>query len=92
MTREEAIKYIKAMNDTLDTLSENQLMIALDMAIEALKEPKQGEWIWKFDEKTGITGWHCSECGYPHSQVYSIYCSVCGAKMKNPTETEGDEK
>ena len=43
----------------------NDIEDACCMAIEALKEPKQGEWIWKKDEDALRTyDLLCSECGY----------------------------
>ena len=80
MTREEAIKYIKAMNDSLDTLSESQLMIALDMAIEALKEPKKGEWK-RCKGSFGFPLHECSNCGFCGNQLWH-FCPNCGTLMR----------
>ena len=57
---------------------------ALDMAIEALKEPKQGEWI-----KNQNTFWTCTNCEWVNKHNRDLYnfCPNCGARMK-----EGDEK
>ena len=60
---------------------------AVNMAIEALKEPKQGEWIVKNDEMEVF----CSVCDkpLPCSDEYDYetnYCPNCGARMR------GDEK
>lgn len=78
MTREEAITII----DSLHLIGcgryqhENDLKInvALDMAIEALKDRPQGEWI-KNDDFT------CSECGYRMIVGDGAYnfCPNCGA-------------
>ena len=51
------------------------MMTALNMAIEALSEPKTGK--WSCDE---YALYHCSECGCEATWDYD-YCPNCGAKM-----------
>ena len=65
MTREEASSVCGTFfNYFWDELTDRQ-RVAFNMAIEALKEPKQGEWIWKKDEDALRTyDLLCSECGY----------------------------
>lgn len=41
-----------------------------------------GRWVWKFDENTGISGMHCSVCGFAEAQVYNKFCGQCGADMR----------
>lgn len=93
MTRKEAIdiinsiKYIVKIDDYSDRLE-----IALDMAVEALKEQRpHGEWIYK-----GGKYW-CSSCGEKaiyHSHVkeplphLTNFCPNCGASMMKEGEAE----
>ena len=79
MTREEAInivqgarKYLTAGNPILDIKKIDE---AMSMAIEALQDRPQGEWI---DDETNYT---CSEC-YRGCWVNSDYCPWCGADMR----------
>ena len=79
MTREEAIKMLKAMQ-ALQEIYRNE---AVDMAIEALSiDGKQGEW------RHTITGQpYCSNCEYVFGEdeefnLFWDYCPMCGAKIK----------
>ena len=78
MTREEAREQLECIYTEVSTEEDRE---AIDMAIEALKEPKQGEWI-----KTTSGDYECSKCKSPTSDEFP-YCPWCGARMK-----EGDEK
>ena len=98
MTRDRAIEILRddAGADSLWELAE-----AVDMAIEALKEPKQGEWIFhKYDKD-----YECSNCHvrFDRTQIYTekrfenaiwakmeIYnfCPNCGADMRKEGEAE----
>ena len=80
------------------TLTQNQINEALDMAIKALEQqPKTGHWIEK-DDFDGDTHYDCSECGEsfclidgtPTDNLYN-YCPNCGAKMIEPQEREGED-
>lgn len=51
----------------------------------------KGRWEWKFDEKTGIRGMHCSECGYAEAQVYKKFCGQCGADMREEIGGSNDK-
>lgn len=86
MTREEAIDELEQRLSTLKFVGGSYVDCvngeALEIAIEALKEPEQkkGKWI-KNEDGT----WSCSFC---HSWIsydqhyYARYCLYCGAKME----------
>ena len=98
MERSEAIKKIE---DILSEATESENAVcyvtfedaeALDMAIIALEqEPKTGYWI---DDEFGSK---CSCCGiYTHLDKFDRpmkfkHCSMCGAKMVEPQESEDKE-
>lgn len=87
MTREEAKEQLECIYTEVSTETDR---CAIDVAIEALKEPKQGEWIYnKGDIEVGVPPTNeCSECGhYIDELLYPNFCPNCGARMK-----EGDEK
>ena len=84
MTKEEAIETLRA--NYPDACYE-QLRGAVDMAIEALQEQKQGEWLEREYVQVYEDGYEsaiCSECGaeitleYP----YDNFCPNCGAGMR----------
>jgi len=90
MTREEAIDVLKA--NYPDSCYE-LLREAVDMAIEALKQPEQkkGKWVKKADY--GTTIFECSCChqvkpyeigNSPDELIFwdCKYCPECGAKME----------
>lgn len=85
MTREEAL----AIFEDKDTVIENpnylftEIGEAWDMAIEALGEPKHGEWIMHSD-KVGLS----VECPFCHKEMAGDdlnYCCKCGAKLGGDT-------
>ena len=83
MTREEAIKILKAIRvyECYPKSASEETKEAIDMAIEALSE-RTGEWI--FNPKDAIelmfTKPKCSKCGFESSDGGN-YCPNCGAKM-----------
>ena len=86
MTREEALKILKAGNNRKCTISE--YFEAYNMAIQALEqEPKTGHWM-----KSNIGGAKvCSVCN-AHMGLSSFkFCPNCGAKMVEPQESEDKE-
>ena len=93
MTREDAITLLKNIQNGID---ETNFLdrCAIDMAIEALKEQKQGKW-----EFVGDNCFMCKTCGYvadanwlrewrthTDDSEYPTACPNCGARMR------GDEK
>ena len=89
MTREEAITIIDNLhligcgrNQHEDDLKTN---VALDMAIEALRDKPKGKWIIEDVEDLwdGLTNLTCPTCGKKYNAVPFIYnyCPNCGAKM-----------
>lgn len=91
MTRKEAInklQYIRLHYPSKD-IENIEADNALYMAIEALQQQKEGEWIVKEDNTSFVKQiprrWvECSVCGWSFSydRIYDEYCSKCGAKMK----------
>ncbi len=69
---------------------------AKDMAEELLKQ-QESEAKWMYGEdKTGVDGWHCSECDFFEPWFYEFtddidfirfygYCPSCGRKMTSYT-------
>lgn len=75
MTNEEAFKIL---NEHTQYFVPTQDLNALEMAMDALSEQKQGKWV--FD------GWgtSCSECGYrPKLSGDWNYCPNCEADMRD---------
>ena len=70
--------------------------IALDEAVRLLEEQKaEAKWIYG-EDKTGVDGWHCSECGFFEPWFYEFtdnidfirsyrHCPSCGRKMTSYT-------
>lgn len=69
---------------------------AKDMAEELLKQQEsEAKWIYG-EDKTGVDGWHCSECGFFEPWFYEFtddvdfirfyaHCPRCGRKMTSYT-------
>ena len=75
MTREEAIDMLSTMAG--DCVYTDEIM-ALNMAIEALRERPKGRWIrYKYSHKLG----ECSLCGEIVA-IRSKFCPNCGADMR----------
>jgi len=75
MTREEAIKQLNGYVKLSISAFPKDLE-ALDMAIEALNQQKEGIWIDK-DGDNAICG-----CCNRLNHLYGQYCKHCGVKMK----------
>ena len=94
MTPEEAVEYNKNLKmymkisdkqNPCKFLEENY--IALDMAIEALKEQRpHSEWLPVTDWDGGILAYKCKTCGWykPHNVL--PFCENCGADMRKEGE------
>ena len=78
MTNKEAIEVLKEEWRVNAEIFGKQFDEALDLAIKALEERPQGEWI--ADDDWGNC--HCSRCGEENNHMPK-YCEKCGAKMKN---------
>lgn len=83
MTREEAIKILVRLpllrmctRDTMDKVSD-----ALNMAIEALKAQKRGEWV-KYKDENGYTKFMCSNCRFTRGRDKPKYCPNCGSNNR----------
>lgn len=86
MTKEEAIEEIKRWTPILLNSGQctEKTSEAQDMAVLALSENIQGEWIDRFEEGKGYI---CSVCGemLPHTDEYDYttdFCPDCRATMK----------
>lgn len=97
MTREEAIKELVEMCNYINGNIEirRKQYEALNLAIEALKQPEQkkGKWIYP----SGIVGFgRCSECKalWDYSLItnrFFRHCPRCGAKIENSPLRDGKE-
>lgn len=97
MTREEAHTLLEIMainltgaiaNNEKPVTEQTKLMAkqieAIDMAIEALQDRPQGEWIEE-DEYGDL--WVCDQCGFANE--YKInFCHNCGARMSKGGDDE----
>ena len=87
MTKEEAIRCIKKFglyHAIGDLPNSAKTVEAFRMAIEALKDRTQGEWIARaiaVGDKEYIEYSRCSECG-ELAFVRMNYCPNCGADMR----------
>jgi rubrerythrin len=86
MTREEAIKVIES-SDLFWFRPTGEERVALDVAIEALSEPKTGEWETDM-VYAGIEFYRCDQCDFRQSEK-SRYCPNCGARMRGE---DGEEE
>lgn len=80
MTKQDAIEYLLYMKH--DVQAKSPMDIALDTAIEALKQPTIEP-----ERKKGhinICNGHecCSECGKCLGIGYTNYCGYCGAELE----------
>ena len=87
MTRKEAIEKVKDMMDYIIRFhAPNDVFVDhMNEAIEALKEPKQGEWIIHADDLYPAES--TQECSVCHAEQYingndDDYCPKCGADMR----------
>ena len=104
MTNKEAIEYIKFylmdgrwVNGQIPrNFVRDEKWQAGELAIKALEERPQGEWIIT-EEEQGAFGIvykvrKCSKCGWEHSLIIpDNYCSNCGADMRVKDELGGRE-
>lgn len=67
----------------------------VDISVQPYKEGDEwGEWIEVKSDRddlplTFTVGYRCSKCGHHHPHM-SLYCSICGSRMKAP-ELEGEK-
>ena len=87
MTREEVISVLRGFVASCP-LKHDEWQ-AVEVAIEALKEHKQGEWI---DENKGTVFYKstCSLCGWNSHGVGFNFCPNCGADMSK-LQANGDQ-
>lgn len=92
MTREEAIKELKDLpcyeEDGCGIDCEDcDFQKAINMAIELLKEPKQGEWVLDKEFSFIFNMYECSKCRFNGSKRWQ-FCPNCGADMRKRGESE----
>lgn len=81
MDNKEAINYLSKEGKSVFQ-SDTDMLQAIDMAIEALKEKPQGEWKYTHDTFSKRV---CNKCNYSQVIVDGMadnFCPNCGAKMK----------
>lgn len=88
MTREEALRIIKDIREEMENARDKIAIEALDIAIEALQEPKQGEWIE--EKEVGYYEIRCSKCNSRGDDRF-LYCPWCGARMTPKASGEEDK-
>ena len=95
MDREQAIEKLTAEKEYEegcrkdDTIADEDLIEALDIAIEALEQEPTGHWIIKDN-----MFWVCSECGCQTRMMKKYntpnYCPACGVRIVEPQEGADD--
>ena len=105
MTKQDAIEYLLYMKH--DVQAKSPMDIALDTAIEVLKQPtieaepvRHGRWITTeynsyADGAPVWDKWECSECGHEHrgeEDTLTAFCPDCGAKMYADVENISKER
>lgn len=77
--------------------------IALDEAVRLLEEQEsEAKWIYG-EDKTGVDGWHCSECDFFEPWFYEFtddidfirfygHCPKCGRRMTSYTGKPTQER
>lgn len=79
MTNKEAIEWLQDIKET-GTLTDWAYDVAINMAIEALKqEPKREHWQQAKDVEIEYAV--CTNCKH-HGEFYMDYCPNCGARME----------
>ena len=103
MTNKEAIELLKRATMFEPTLENRDYPEAFDLAIKALEERPQGEWI-QGEADCSQYGWFCSECGFFVPWYYQYYekdidfireykaCPHCLAEMVTYTGKDEDTK
>lgn len=87
MNTEEAIRMLTRLKDQInfEWTDAQKKMDALNVAIEALKAQKKGEWkpIEKGEKGYSAGDFRCSVCGQPN-KCYCLtdFCPNCGADMR----------
>lgn len=83
-------------HDEMDKKEKTKTVEWIDDALTMLKEQKaEAKWIYR-EDKTGVDGWHCSECGFFEPWFYEFtddidfirfygLCPSCGRKMTSYT-------
>lgn len=84
MTNKEAIKYLIVPTATSTKSSAEYLKQkeAYELAIKALEEKPQGEWIDQDFDDLKISDYRCNQCGHYQDDITN-FCPNCGAKMSN---------
>ena len=88
MTNKKAIRILENIEYYLKTYTNESCEeehTAIALAIKALKEKTQGEWLWLGDNPNPNHKWSCNKCGRGVKEQEN-FCPNCGAKMKGGAE------
>ena len=77
MTNDFAIRWLKALKGSERVKG---AIDALDIAIKALEERPQGEWLWLGDNPNHNHKWSCNKCGRGVKEQEK-FCPNCGTRM-----------
>lgn len=110
MDKDEIIRRLKKISrHAVHFAGEQPLMlslddgIALDDAVRLLEEQEsEAKWIYG-EDKTGVDGWHCSECDFFEPWFYEFtddidfirfygHCPKCGRRMTSYTGKPTQER
>lgn len=78
MTDKEAISNLNQIYGFVSS----EIQQSLDLAIKALEEKPQGEWIDQDFDDLKISDYRCNQCGHYQDDITN-FCPNCGAKMSN---------
>lgn len=77
MTKKEAISNLNQIYGFVSS----DIQQSLDLAIKALEERPQGEWIDQDFDDLKISDYRCNQCGHYQDDITN-FCPNCGAKMQ----------
>ena len=98
MTNKETIEKLLAMKKCGGLT--NEYRQALNLAIQALEERPQGEWILqtheRFNSGNELYKYYCNKCGHKEEHAYSNsklpnFCPNCGADMRKGEKSEDSD-
>lgn len=91
MTNKEAIERLKWVEKRISDITYSpESFEALEIAIKALEERPQGEWVEK-EETPASVSYYCSNCECAGLGVEN-FCSWCGADMRGGVEHGSNDR